>query len=251
MAETKEAAVAVDRVGDKLVEFVAGGEKITLTPNTVKNYLVSGNKDKVSVQEVVVFMNLCRFAHLNPWMREAYLIKYGSEPATMVVSKEAFLKRAEANKNYDGAESGIIVQKPDGSLEYRKGMLRLEGETIVGGYAEVFRKDRTHSTRVEVSFDEYAGRKGDGSLNAQWSKKPGTMIRKVALAQALRDAFPSDFGGIYTAEEQGVDEPMFTPSQEEMVQEQDMFDAAPPDDGIPAPPEPVNAEGEQEFDITQ
>lgn len=53
------------------------------------------------------------------------------------------------------------------------------------GWAEVFRKDRAHSSRVEVSFDEYVGRKNDGTINGQWSKKPATMIRKVAIVQAL------------------------------------------------------------------
>ena len=36
------------------------------------------------------------------------------------------------------------------------------------------------------------------------------MIRKVAMAQALREAFPSAFGGMYTAEEQGTTEPEMT-----------------------------------------
>ena len=93
---------------------------------------------------------------------------------------------------------------------YRIGTVKLPGETIIGGYAEVWRKDRSHSTRIEVSFDEYAGRKKDGSLNGQWSKKPATMIRKVALVQALRETFPSAFGGMYTAEEQGEIEPEYT-----------------------------------------
>ena len=33
------------------------------------------------------------------------------------------------------------------------------------------------------------------------------MIRKVAQVQALREAFPDTLGGLYTADEQGVDEP--------------------------------------------
>ena len=33
------------------------------------------------------------------------------------------------------------------------------------------------------------------------------MIRKVALVQALREAFPSTFGGMYIAEESGYAEP--------------------------------------------
>jgi hypothetical protein len=86
-------------------------------------------------------------------------------------------------------------------------MIAMAGETIIGGWAEVYRKDRQHSTRVEVSFEEYAARKKDGSLNSQWSKKPATMIRKVAVVQALREAFPTNLGGMYSAEEVGKEEP--------------------------------------------
>lgn len=200
------------------VEYEIGGMKIRLTPEIVRNYLVSGNKEAVSMQELAMFMNLCKYSQLNPWVKEAYCIKYGSEPATMVVGKEAFQKRAEANPNYDGSEAGIVVLDKFEEVVYRKGTMKLPGDELIGGYAEVWRKDRTHSTRIEVSFDEYAGRKKDGSLNGQWSKKPATMIRKVALVQALRETFPSAFGGMYAAEEQGAEEPetyVMTPPIEE------------------------------------
>lgn len=188
--------------------FMANGAQVTLTPETVKNYLVSGNKEKVSMQELVMFMNLCRFNGLNPWLREAYLIKYGNEPATIVAGKEAFTKRAEANEQFNGYEAGIIVINEENELVYRNGSFKLPNETLVGGYAEVWRKDREHSYRAEVSFEEYAGRKSDGTLNRQWATKPTTMIRKVALVQALREAFPGTLGGMYAAEERGVDEPI-------------------------------------------
>lgn len=191
------------------VVFQANGMEVKLTPAIVKNYLVSGNPDAVTDQELAMFINLCKFAGLNPWLKEAYCIKYGSAPATMVVGKEAFTKRAENNPAYDGCEAGIIVyNEASGEIDYRKGTMKLPDEKIIGGYAEVWRKDRTHSTRCEVSFDEYAGKTKDGKLNGQWSAKPATMIRKVALVQALREAFPSDLGGMYTAEEQGTDEPV-------------------------------------------
>lgn len=196
---------------EKEITYDANGKQVNLSVDTVRNYLVSGNKERVTNQEVVMFINLCKFSGLNPWLKEAYCIKYGSEPATMVVGKEAFQKRAENHPAFDGCESGIIVFDPvDGNIEYRKGGFKLPGEEIAGGWAEVYRKDKTHSTHIEVSFDEYAGRKSDGSLNAQWAKKPATMIRKVALVQALREAFPNSFGGMYTAEEQGAVEPEFT-----------------------------------------
>ena len=192
-------------------EYLANGVKVTLTPGTVKNYLVSGDKDRVSDQEVAMFINLCRFTGLNPWLREAYCIKYGNDPATLVVGKDAYFKRAEANEAYDGMEAGIIIQDEEsGEISYRVGTLILPGEKLIGGYGEVFRKDRNHSFRIEVSFDEYAGKKRDGSLNSQWSKKPATMIRKVAIVQALREAFPQSMSGMYVAEEMGAEEPNYT-----------------------------------------
>lgn len=192
------------------VTYEVNGLSVTLTPQIVRDYLVSGEKERVTIQELAMFINLCKFSKLNPWLKEAYCIKFGSEPATMVVAKAAFEKRAEDHPAYDGQDAGIIVVAEDGEVIYRKGTLKLPNEELVGGYAEVWRKDRNHSYRIEVSFEEYAGRKKDGTLNGQWSKKPATMIRKVALVQALREAFPKSFEGLYTAEEQGTSEPEFS-----------------------------------------
>lgn len=191
------------------VTFDANGTKVTLSPEIVRNYLVSGDKERVTMQEVVMFINLCRYNGLNPWLKEAYCIKFGNEPATIVPSKDAFMKRAETSPQFDGYKAGVVVcDEETGLVDRREGSMVLKNEILIGGFAEVFRKDRNHSYISEVSFDEYAGRKKDGSLNRQWSSKPGTMIRKVALVQALREAFPQVMSGTYFAEEQGVSEPI-------------------------------------------
>lgn len=194
-----------------IVEYDANGVMVSLSPELIRNYMVSGNKEAVSINELIVFMNLCRFNGLNPWIKEAYCIKYGNEPAAMVIGKEAFEKRADSHPAYDGNTSGIIVSTESGDVKYRTGTFKLPDETVIGGFAEVFRKDRSHPYRVEVSMDEYAGKKKDGTLNSQWSKRPATMIRKVALVQALREAFPHNVSGMYTAEEVGQVEPMELP----------------------------------------
>lgn len=192
---------------ENIIEYTAGDQKIKLTKNMVKSFLISGDPSRVSDQELTMFMMLCKSNHLNPWAKEAYCIKYGSSPASMVIGAETFQKRAESNPSYDGMKSGIIVlDEASGEIEYRNGMFYMKGEKIVGGWAEVFRKDRSNSTRVEVSMDEYIGRKSSGEVNSQWKTKPATMIRKVAKVQALREAFPSAVSGIYTAEEQGIEE---------------------------------------------
>ena len=61
-----------------------------LTADTVKNYLVSGNGN-VTDQEILMFMELCKVQKLNPFTREAYLIKFGSSPANIVVGKDVFV----------------------------------------------------------------------------------------------------------------------------------------------------------------
>lgn len=184
----------------QLVEYEANGEMVQISPSMVKKYLVSGGGN-VTDGEVMMFMSLCRFQHLNPFLKEAYLIKYGSnDPATIVTGKDVFTKRAEANPNYKGKKAGIIVQKEDGTVEEREGTMVLPSEKLVGGWARVFIKDKEPEYQ-SVSFDEYAGRKKDGTLNSQWAKKPATMIRKVAVVQALREAFPDRFQGLYAQEE--------------------------------------------------
>ena len=195
------------KVEEPSTTFMANGKEVKLSTSIVKQYLVSGDPNAVTLAEVEMFINLCKFNGLNPWIREAYLIKYSpSLPATLVVGKEAYMKRAETNEHFDGCEAGVIILTTNGEITYRLGTVVLDGEVIVGGWAEVYRKDRSHSTRSEVSFREYAGFTKEGKLNRQWSGKPATMIRKVALVQALREAFPSTYGAMYTAEEQGFSE---------------------------------------------
>lgn len=188
-----------------VIEYKCGEETVKLSPSIVRNYLVNGN-GAVTDQEVTMFLNLCRFQHLNPFLREAYLIKFGNQPATIVTGKEAITKRAMRNERYAGQQAGIVIYHEDGGeLEYRNGSLLMKGETIVGGWAKVYVKGYSVPIEAVVSFDEYVGTKSDGSINGQWSKKPATMIRKVALVQALREAFPEDLGGMYASEEVGVE----------------------------------------------
>ena len=130
------------------------------------------------------------------------MIKYSDkQPAQIVVGKDAILKRAVLNLQYDGMESGIIVQKEDGSIEERKGTFKLGTEQLVGGWARVFRKDWSHPIYSSVSFGEVAQKTSSGSYNSNWSNKGATMVEKVAKVRALRETFVEDLGGMYEAEE--------------------------------------------------
>ena len=169
-----------------------------LTPEIVKKYI----NQNANEQEIYFFLELCKSQQLNPFMKECFLIKYGErDPATMVVAYQVFIKRAEKNPTYNGFKAGIIVLDGDKKITYREGAFYLEGEQILGGWCEVYRKDRSTPYRVEVAFNEYVGRKADGTINKTWRERPGTMIRKVPIAQAHRDAYPDDLGRLYLPEE--------------------------------------------------
>lgn len=192
----------------ELVKYIAGGQEITLTEQTVVNYLVAGN-GSVTKQEVRLFMELCHYRGLNPFIREAYLIKYGDkQPATMVVGKDAILKKALSNPTYGSHEAGITVVNREGQIERRAGSMLLAREELVGGWCKVTKATASGIGEImhEVSFDEYALRDTNGKLMSNWKNKPATMIRKVALVQALREAFPEDVSGMFEAEELGIDE---------------------------------------------
>ena len=99
-----------------------------------------------------MFTELCKSRKLNPFLKEAYIIKYGNNPAQIVVGKDAILKRAINHPQFDGREQGIIVQKQDGTIEERKGTFHVKDESVVGGWAKVYRKDWAHPTYITVSF---------------------------------------------------------------------------------------------------
>ena len=186
-----------------LVEYMAGDEQVNITPAMVRKYLVNGGGN-VTDEEVVMFLSLCRYQHLNPFTREVYLIKYGDrQAATMVVGKDVHLKRAKRHPEFRGLEAGIIIRGTDGGCYDRNGTFYdpESGEKLVGGWAKVHVDGWAVPLYASVNLTEYIGRKSNGEINGQWSSKPATMIRKVAIVQALREAFPEDTAGMYVQEE--------------------------------------------------
>ncbi len=190
-----------------VVSYKIDDQEIKLTPKIVQEYLV-GTTAQITMPEFKLFTELCKVRKLNPFLREAYLIKYSNnQPASIVVGKDAILKRAVLNSQYNGMKSGIMVLNEKGEIIERKGTFKLDNETLVGGWAEVFRKDWENSIYCSVSLTEAIQKKGNGEPNSNWTKQPATMIEKVAKVRALREAFVEDLGGMYEAEEMNVELP--------------------------------------------
>lgn len=189
-----------------IVRYSTDKGEVVLSPSIIKNYLVSGDKERVTDQELKMFLMMCQYQRLNPFLREAYIIKFGNEPATLVTGKETFTKRAAKSKLIKGYEAGVVVQDIKTAIvTERAGSIVYPGEKLLGGWAEGYRKDRDKPIKIMVGISEYERRKKDGTLAANWRTMPATMIRKVALVQMLRELLPEEFEGLYSPEEMPID----------------------------------------------
>jgi phage recombination protein Bet len=168
-----------------------------LTPRDIIDYI----NPKATEQEAYLFCEFCKRKGADPMTKQVYLVVYvndkGERNVSFIAGKEYFTEKAEAHPQFDGFQAGIIVRPKDGGeLVYREGTFYLPSEeTLLGGWAEVHRKDRKIPNRAEVVMAEY------NTDKAQWKKMPGTMVRKVAIVQALREGFPANMGGMYDSSE--------------------------------------------------
>lgn len=134
---------------------------------------------RVPRELAVQFLQICQAFKLNPFKREIYLIPYGNQ-ANIIVGYEVYLKRAERSGKLAGWKVWIEKDR-DGEV---KACIRIK------------RKDWEEPFEHEVYMREY---KRDTQI---WREKPYTMLKKVAIAQGFRLAFPEELGGIpYTQDE--------------------------------------------------
>lgn len=133
---------------------------------------------RVPRELAVQFLQICQAFKLNPFKREIYLIPYGNQ-ANIIVGYEVYLKRAERSGKLAGWK--VWIEKDGDEI---KACIRIK------------RKDWDEPFEHEVYLREY---KRDTQI---WREKPYTMLKKVAIAQGFRLAFPEELGGIpYTQDE--------------------------------------------------
>lgn len=178
-----------------------------LTVETIKKYLCP----KASDQELMLGLQIAKTFKLNPLKREVYFVKYkDDQPMQVLTGYEVYLKRAERSGKYNGLEVTSEGLVSDGSLKAK---------------VKVYRKDWDHPLTHEAYYTEYVQMKKDfntGKMepNTFWKNKPVTMIKKVAVSQAFRLAFPEDMDGMpYTSDE--------TIEQEKVIDVQVSQDNAP------------------------
>lgn len=176
------------------------GEILDLNPDIVNAYI--SPEVPLTPVEFNYFFSVCKTYELNPFLKDIYAIKFGNQPATFIIDYKVMQQAADNNPQFDGLKVGVLYLDANGQPKEREGAYILPGETLIGGWCDVFRKDRAHTNRTYALYEENVKTTKDGKPNTNWATKPVFMCVKVAKAQALREAFPNMFSNnTYTTDE--------------------------------------------------
>ena len=175
------------------------GQQVEITPADVTGLICPAADRK----EVALFLAHCAAHRLDPFTKEAYLIKYdASKPASIVTNYNVFNARAQRFPDYRGIEDGVVFIGADGKVHHRKGSAVYSGaplnERLLGGWAKVYREGM-EPTYVELALADYS------TGRSKWKTSPGLMINKCAKSAAWRTAYPTEFNGMYSAEEMDIE----------------------------------------------
>ena len=186
---------------------VAIKEEMALSIDDVKKFIAPNATDK----ELFMFMGIAKSYGLNPLKREVHFVKYGNAPASIIVGYEIYLKRAERTGKLDGWKCWI------------------EGDKAI---IEIKRKDQSIPIKWEVDRKEF------DKQQSTWKAMPNFMLKKVAIAQGFRLAFPDELGGLpYLAEELPQTAKL---SSEELAKDEIVVEAEPSmPQRYPEPPENI------------
>lgn len=205
MSKETKTTSAVEKKEDRIMEFVPYGAKdsIKLTIKIIQSLIAVPTRSgkNCSEADAMKFMMMCQARKLNPFEGDSFLIGYDTKDGpkfSLITAHQAFIKRAECNPEYDGMKSGIIVRRQDGdsaNIIDVEGDFHLPDDEVLGGWATVYFKNRTHPMSKRIRLDRF---KKDTPI---WRDDPAGMICKCAEADALRSSFPTLLGGMYLREE--------------------------------------------------
>lgn len=177
--------------------------------------LVNWNDKKMQVQikdsygknlnepEWNMFLALGMATGLNPFLREIWAVKYGSNPASVFIGRDGYRRSAQNHPEYeyhyvDAVYKNDTLKMVSGELTHDYNLT--DRGDLIGAYCIVKRRNAGRPAFNYVELKEYRQAYG------VWTQKPATMIKKVAEAQGLRGSFQELFAGTYEESEAWTDQ---------------------------------------------
>lgn len=193
--------VAIQKVEEK-------SSALAVTSKVIDDYLFGSGTTLTGAQKQL-FKQTAMAMQLNPFKREVYAVpfknnKTGKIEMSVMTGYEVYLKRADATGKLDGWKTWTEGAIKDGTLK---------------ALIKIHRKDFKTPFEHEVYFKEYDQKR------KLWISKPLTMIKKVAMAQGFRLAFPETLANMPYVDAEitnknGDDEPVNVTPQDGCTEEQ-------------------------------
>ena len=154
---------------------------------------------KVKDEEVIKAITVAKHLGLDPTKKEVHFVPY-SGTVQLIVSYTEYIKRAERSKKLNGWKVDF-------------------GKDELGEYAEItiYRKDWQEPFQWKVYMEEAR------QNSPTWQKMPRFMLRKVAIAQGFRLAFPEETAELPYEE---AEMPYQTPQPQQVVEPEPVVEMA-------------------------
>lgn len=164
----------------------------------LKRTICRPKKREATTDELALFVGQCKRTGLDPFSKQIYAIfrwdkRVNDEVMTVQTAIDGFRVIAERTGTYLGKAATYWC---DADAKWREVWL----EKTSPAASKVLVRKVLHGHVVEIPavahWDEYVDRN-----SPMWKSMPANQLAKCAEALALRQAFPNDLSGLYTADE--------------------------------------------------
>lgn len=167
----------------------------------IKKTIAKGASD----DELNMFIQVCKGANLNPFLKQAFLVprwdsKDGKEVRAIQISIDGFRAIAEESGNYAGNDDPAFGKMMKFEIKDKQGKVTETKEVPESAMVTVYKivqGVRCPFTATARWTEYYPGDR----IGFMWKTKPHIMLGKCAEALALRKAFPKLLSGFYAQEE--------------------------------------------------
>lgn len=148
----------------------------------IKNSVAKGTSDA----ELNYFLAVAASSGLNPFQKEIWCYKAGND-MLIFTGRDGFLANAQRKPDFKGIRSAYVCATDKFKMNIVSGHIEHEFTqadrgAIIGAYA-IVKREGMDSFIAWADFKEF-----NKGFNA-WKTNPGTMIKKVAEAHALKQAY--------------------------------------------------------------
>lgn len=172
----------------------------------IKNSVAKGTSDP----ELKYFLAVAASTGLNPFAKEIWCYKSGND-MLIFAGRDGFLANAQRKPDFKGIRSSYVCEGDKFKMNMVSGHIEHEFTqanrgNIVGAYA-IVKRDGMDTFIAWADFKEF-----NKGYNA-WKTNPGSMIKKVAEAHALKQAY--SLNGVDSEHDYDFQRNTFAPATED------------------------------------